>query len=85
MAAPNAVLRQRLIIGRSATGAPRTYRTLPVKHRRVREFLDGAAGACGSVLNSVMLVVDDRLRLYRTGQDSADTAPDADVARSPRT
>jgi hypothetical protein len=82
MAAWNAVAPERVTIGRSAAGAPRTYRTLSVKHHRVREFLGGAARACGSGLNSVMVVVGDRLKLYKTGQYSADTAAEAHGAGS---
>jgi len=72
MVARSGVARQRVPIGRSATGAPRTYRTLRVKHRRMRELFGGAASTCGGVLNSVMVRLGDRLGLYKTGQYSSE-------------
>jgi hypothetical protein len=46
---------------------------LPVKQSEVQAFLTRAASGCGGLLNSVMVVVGDKLGLYKTGQYSFDT------------
>jgi hypothetical protein len=68
---------QRLAIGRSAAGVPRTFRRLPAKHHTVRAFLARPVGASGSLLNSVMVAIGDKLGLYKTGQYSVDAEDDS--------
>ena len=68
--------RQHLPIGRSAAGVPRTYRMLAVKRSVVHTFLARAASDCGSVLNSIMVVVGDKLGLYKTGQYGVEAEDD---------
>jgi hypothetical protein len=76
---------QRLAIGRSAAGLPRTYRiTRSSRLDRLRNglqaFLPITASRCGGLLNSVMVVVGDRVGLYKTGQYGAH-ADDGSPAR----
>ena len=61
-----------LAFGTSAAGVPRTYRIVPVKRRVVHAFLARSASGGGGLLNSVMVLVGDRLGLYKTGQYSSD-------------
>ena len=68
MAAPPKAAHQPLTFGTSAAGVPRTYRIVPVKRRVVPAFLARSASGCGRLLNSVMVLVGDRVRLYKTGQ-----------------
>jgi hypothetical protein len=70
-ARPNAV-HQPLACGTSAAGVPRTYRIVPVKRRVVHAFLARSAIRCGGLLNSVMVLVGDKLGLYKTGQYSSE-------------
>ena len=49
------VTRERLAIGRSTAGLPRTYRTLRSKHRRLRDLLRETVSACGALLKSVVV------------------------------
>ena len=67
---------QRLAIGRSGAGVPRTYRiTRTPRLTRLRNvlqaFLPRTASRCGGLVNSVMVAVGDRVGLYKTGQYSA--------------
>jgi hypothetical protein len=62
------VTRQRFAISRTAAGAPRTYRMLPLEHGRVQTRLREAARGSGALLNSFMVVLGDTLKLYPTGQ-----------------
>jgi len=50
---------------------------LPVKRSEVPVFLAKAASGCGGLLNSVMVVIGDKLGLYKTGQYSLDTEHDS--------
>jgi hypothetical protein len=64
---------QRLAIGRSTAGVPRTYRitrSSPLDRLRngLQAFLPSTASRCGGLLNSVMVAVGDRVGLYKTGQ-----------------
>jgi hypothetical protein len=70
--ARHTAVHQPLALGTSAAGVPRTYRIVPVKRRVVHEFLARSASGCGGLLNSVMVVVGDKLGLYTTGQYSSD-------------
>lgn len=72
MAARTGIARQRATIGRSSAGVPRTYRTLRTKHSRMRTFLGEAAASCRRLLNSVMVVLGDRLGLHKSGQSSSE-------------
>jgi len=63
---------QPLACGTSAAGVPRTYRIVPVKRRVVHAFLARSASACGGLLNSVMVLVGDKLGFYKTGEYSSD-------------
>jgi hypothetical protein len=72
VAARLSAVHQPLAFGTSAAGVPRTYRIVPVKRRVVHAFLARSASACGGVLNSVMVLVGDKLGLYKTGQYSSD-------------
>jgi hypothetical protein len=72
VAAPHSAVHQPLAFGTSAAGVPRTYRIVPVKRRSVHAFLDRSARACGGLLNAVMVLVGDKLGLYKTGQYSSD-------------
>jgi len=65
-------LHQPLALGTSAAGVPRTYRIVPVKRRVVHAFLVRSASGGGGLLNSVMVLVGDKLGLYKTGQYSSD-------------
>ena len=56
------VTRERLAIGRSTAGLPRTYRTLRSKHRRLRDLLRETVSACGALLKSVVV----RFGLHKT-------------------
>jgi D-serine deaminase-like pyridoxal phosphate-dependent protein len=73
VAARHAAEHQPLVCGTSTAGVPRTYRIVPVKRRLVLEFLDRSATRCGGLLNSVMVLAGDKLRLYKTGQYRSDT------------
>ena len=64
---------QRLAIGRSAAGVPRTYRIARLSRLArlrgvVQALLPRTASRCGGLLNFVMVAVGDRVGLYRTGQ-----------------
>ena len=56
------VTRERLAIGRSTAGLPRTYRTLRRKHRWLRDLLRETVSACGALLKSVVV----RFGLHKT-------------------
>lgn len=43
---------------------------------KAQAILAEAASGCGSLLNSVMVVIGDRFGLYKTGQYSSDTDDD---------
>jgi hypothetical protein len=86
-AARTRTARQRLAIGRSAAGVPRTYRTKMHVHRaKVRIFLGEVATSCGGALNSMLVVLGDKFGLYKTGQYSSEMheplAPPATSERS---
>jgi hypothetical protein len=49
---------------------------LPVKQSEVRAFLAQAASGCGGLLNSLMVILGDKLRIYKTGQYRSDTDDD---------
>jgi hypothetical protein len=44
----------------------------------VRVFLAKAAIGCGGLLNSLMVMLGDKLGIYQTGQYSSDTEDDSD-------
>jgi hypothetical protein len=80
------VARQRLAIGQSAAGVPRTYRitrSAPWATRLVglrhglQAFLPRTASRGGGVLNAAMVAAGDRLGLYKTGQYSAHAEDDS--------
>ncbi len=75
VAARLSALHQPLAFGTSAAGVPRTYRIVPVKRFVVHAFLARSASRCGTLLNSVMVLVGDKLGLYKTGQYSSDVDP----------
>jgi len=70
--ARHSALHQPLALGTSSAGVPRTYRIVPVKRRVVHEFFARSANGCGGLLNAVMVLVGDKLGLYKTGQYSSD-------------
>jgi hypothetical protein len=72
VAARHSAAHQALACGTSAAGVPRTYRIVPAKRRVVHEFLARSASGCGGLLNAVMVLVGDKLGLYKTGQYSSD-------------
>jgi hypothetical protein len=56
---------QHLPIGRSAAGVARTYRIVPVKRSVVHAFFASAASEYGGLFKSIMVVVGDKLGLYK--------------------
>ena len=50
---------------------------LPVRQSEVRAFLAKAASGCGGLLNSLMVILGDKLGIYKTGQYSSDTEDDS--------
>jgi hypothetical protein len=49
----------------------------PVKQSELRSLLAEAASGCGGRLNSVMVILGDKLGIYKTGQYSSDTEDDS--------
>jgi hypothetical protein len=49
---------------------------LPVQQSEARAFLAKAASGCGGLLNSLMVMLGDKLGVYKTGQYSAETDDD---------
>jgi hypothetical protein len=50
---------------------------LPGVQSEVRVFLAKAASGCGGLLNSLMVIVGDKLGIYQTGQYSSDMEDDS--------
>ncbi len=49
---------------------------LPVQQTEVGAFLAQVASGCGDLLNSLMVILGDKLGIYKTGQYSSDTEGD---------
>ena len=47
----------------------------PVKQSELRAFLAQTARVCGGLLNSLMVILGDKLGIYKTGQYSSEEVP----------